>query len=384
MANAATRKVLERLIGFDTTSANSNLALMEYVQSLLSEHDIDNTLVYNKEENKANLYATIGPKDKPGIMLSGHTDTVPIAGQPWTVPAYELTESAGRFYGRGTTDMKGFIAAVLGALPQMTEKPLTTPLHLAFSYDEEIGCIGVRRLIDTLKSHPTKPALCIIGEPTSMQVVTAHKGKIAMRVKVHGKACHSGLAPQGVNAINYAARLVAHIDAMARERIQNGPFEDGYEIPHTTLHTGVIKGGNALNIVPSYCEFDFEIRNIASEDPKTLVAEIQQQAAILSEEMQAISDDTRIEFELLSEYPGLSTANDLDAVTLVQRLAECSKTGTVPFGTEGGLFHQHLGVTTVVCGPGSMDQGHKPDEYIEATQLAHCEQFLERLIDYCR
>ncbi|WP_221793083.1 acetylornithine deacetylase [Oceanobacter mangrovi] len=385
MPSPRTREILQQLIGFDTTSVNSNLQLLDYIRSLLQQEGVDCQLVYDEQGQKANLYATIGPQDKPGVMLSGHTDTVPVSGQAWTLPPHQLTEQiqadgSSRWYGRGTTDMKGFIAVVLAAVPEMLAQPLHTPIHLAFSYDEEIGCIGVRRLIDTLKSLPVKPAMGIIGEPTRMKVVTAHKGKLAARVTVTGKECHSGMAPLGVNAINYAARLIVWLEQLARQKRLSGPFEEGYEIPYTTVHTGVVKGGQALNIVPNHCEFVFEFRNVAAESPRDLLAAFRAYAAEVEAEMRQQHADCAIAIDITSEYAGLATAEDEDVVAFVQQLTGEQDTATINFGTEGGLFSQVLGVPNVVCGPGSMDQGHKPDEYIETAELERCEAMLQRLI----
>ncbi|WP_027858642.1 acetylornithine deacetylase [Marinobacterium jannaschii] len=380
MANPLTLDILRQLIGFDTTSAHSNLELMAYVQQYLSSHGVESQRVYNEEDSKANLYATIGPADRAGVMLSGHTDTVPVTGQHWTRPAYELTAADGRYYGRGSTDMKGFIAVVLAAVPQMVQQPLHTPIHLAFSYDEEIGCVGVRRLIDTLQGHPLKPAVCIIGEPTNMQVVTAHKGKLAARVTVKGKECHSGMAPLGVNAINYAARLIGWLERLALAKKTEGPFEQGYDIPYSTVHTGTVQGGTALNIVPNHCSFLFEIRNIAAEDPHQLLQQFRSFADRLESEMQAVAAECAIEIDITTEYPGLSTADDAEVVAFVRNLTDNPAKGNINFGTEGGLFSQVLGIPTVVCGPGSMDQGHKPDEFIEDSQIQQCEAFVQRLI----
>lgn len=380
MANALTLEILRNLIGFDTTSANSNLALMGYIQKYLEKHGVQSQLIYNQEENKANLYATLGPQDKGGVMLSGHTDTVPVTGQNWQKAPYELSEEDGRYYGRGTSDMKSFIAVVLAAVPEIVKQDLHTPIHLAFSYDEEIGCVGVRRMIDTLKQHPIKPALCIIGEPTSMQVVTAHKGKLAARVTVHGKECHSGMAPWGVNAVNYTARLITWLEQLALQKREQGPFESGYDITHSTVHTGTVQGGTALNIVPNLCSFVFEIRNIASEDPHKMLEDFRAYAESLLAEMRQTSTDCAIDIEITTEYPGLSTAVDEEVVTFVRQLTDENSTGNINFGTEGGLFSQVLGLPTVVCGPGSMDQGHKPDEFIHVSELEKCETFMARLI----
>ncbi|WP_317929513.1 acetylornithine deacetylase [Halioxenophilus sp. WMMB6] len=379
MASTLTLEILNRLIGFDTTSAKSNLELLAYVRQYLADCGVESHLVFNDEQSKANLYATIGPVDKPGIMLSGHTDTVPVAGQNWSKNPYQLSEDNGRYYGRGTTDMKAFLAVVLAAVPALCQRELHTPIHLAFSYDEEIGCIGVRRLIETMQGHPVKPAICIIGEPTLMQVVTSHKGKLAARVSVRGKECHSGMAPHGVNAVNYAARLVCWLENLAGEKARQGPFEEGGEIPYSTVHTGTISGGTALNIVPKLCSFDFEIRNVAADDPQQMLSEFSAYAAELSREMQQTYSDTGIDIAVLTEYPGLKTTDDLAAIEFVKSLTH-GETGSINFGTEGGLFSRELNVATLVCGPGSMEQGHKPDEYIHVDQIERCERFMLNLI----
>ena len=379
MAQPLTIEILDRLIGFDTTSCNSNLALMNYVQSYLEEHGVASQLISDQEEKKANLYATIGPEEKAGVMLSGHTDTVSVEGQNWSKPPYQLSEQEGRYYGRGTSDMKGFLAVVLASIPELVDKILHTPIHLAFSYDEEIGCVGVRRLIQTMQDHPIKPAICIIGEPTSMKVVTAHKGKLSARVTVNGKECHSGMAPLGVNAVNYAARLIVWLENLAQSKQLNGPFDGSYEIPYSTVHTGTMHGGTALNIVPNHCSFLFEIRNIAQEDPRYLLDQFRAYADGFAAEMQAIDSSCNITIEIMSDYPGLSTADDAEVVAFVRNLAQSAAEAKISFGTEGGLFSSILGIATVVCGPGSMDQGHKPDEFIHAKQLEACETFMARL-----
>lgn len=380
MKESRTKEVLTKLIGFDTTSIKSNLALMDYISQYLKSFDIESTLIYDQAHCKANLYATIGPKDKSGVMLSGHTDTVPVTGQNWTKDPYNLSEENDCYFGRGTTDMKGFIAAVLASVPYMVTQKLHTPIHLAFSYDEEIGCIGVRSLIDMLKASPIRPAVCIIGEPTSMEVVTSHKGKLAAKVTVTGKECHSGMAPYGVNAINYAAHLVSWLEGVALEKQVDGPFEEGYDIPYSTIHTGTINGGTALNIVPKHCDFMFEIRNIAAEDPKDIFNDFQNYCFELASKMKKIDANCNIDIEITTEYPGLNTPKNSDAVTFVRKIAQSTNQANINFGTEGGLFSNNLGIPTVVCGPGSMEQGHKPDEYIHKQQLVNCEEFMKHLI----
>jgi len=375
-------ELLNTLIGFDTTSYNSNLELIEFIQSYLSSYGIDSTLIHDESGKKANLYATIGRTDIGGVMLSGHTDVVPVAGQDWDTDPFSLTESSDKLYGRGSADMKGFIALVLSRVPEMVSKELTKPIHLAFSYDEEIGCVGVQRMLDLLEHQPIKPSCCIIGEPTGMEVVIGHKGKLATRVKVRGHACHSGQSPLGVNAIDFASELIVYIRKLAYEKAQNGPFDKDYEVPYTTLHTGVVGGGTALNIVPNLCQFDFEIRHLYEEDPQHLLDQIENFARDhLENEMHLIDSDTGFDFEMLATYPGLLTDPGIEFVTYVKGLLDNNSHSKVIFGSEGGLFQKRLGIPTLVCGPGNIDQAHKANEYISLEQLKKGGNFLDCLLE---
>ena len=268
--------LIRKLVAFDTTSRESNLALIAFIQEILSGLGVESMLVHNEESTKANLYATLGQPGKAGVMLSGHTDVVPVDGQAWDTDPFQVAEIDGRLYGRGTADMKSFIAIVLSFLPEFLDRGLKTPIHLAFSYDEEVGCIGVRRLIEKLKDMPIMPAMCIVGEPTSMQVATGHKGKLSFLAQVRGLEAHSALAPEGVNAIEYAAELIAYLKGMARRLEADGPFDEHYEVTHSTVHTGTISGGTQLNIVPKDCRFEFEFRTLAEDDPGALEAEIRE------------------------------------------------------------------------------------------------------------
>lgn len=257
---SSSRDVLKALVAFDTTSRESNLQLIEFVRDYLASCDVPCELIYNQQRSKANLFATIGPTDKPGIVLSGHTDVVPVDGQPWTVPPFELTERDGKVYGRGTADMKGYIACVLALVPSLVSTSLRLPVHIALSYDEEVGCLGVRSLLAELEQRPVKPMLCIIGEPTELKPVLGHKGKLAIRCDIHGHACHSAYAPLGVNAIEYAAELIGELGRIGT-RLKAPEYHDvRFDPPFSTVQTGVIGGGKALNIVPADCRFDFEIR----------------------------------------------------------------------------------------------------------------------------
>ena len=373
--------MIERLVGFDTTSRDSNLDLIEWVRGYLDDLGVESTLYHNREGTKANLYATLGPSDRPGICLSGHTDVVPVDGQDWHTDPFVLTERDGRLYGRGTCDMKSWLAVALAYAPEMLRRGLDTPIHLALSYDEEVGCIGVRDMIDSLADMAVRPALCIVGEPTEMKVVQAHKGKHSYRCRVRGLECHSSLTPRGVNAVEYAAELVARLRAMARHKREQGPFDAAFDVPHTTVHTGVVHGGTALNIVPLDCTFDFEFRYLPQDDPHALFDEIKRFAEeTLVPEMHAVSRDTGITWEPLSTIPGLDTPADDEVIALAKSLTGANAVFKVAFGTEAGLFQQ-AGVPTVVCGPGSIEQAHKPNEFVSLEQIAQCEALMRALLD---
>ncbi|WP_044874934.1 acetylornithine deacetylase [Pseudomonas sp. LFM046] len=382
MSELSSRELLERLIGFATVSRDSNLELITFIRDYLTGLGVESELFYNPERTKANLFATIGPRDRGGVVLSGHTDVVPVDGQAWTVEPFRLTEREGRLYGRGTADMKGFIASVLAAVPAFLEHPLTLPVHLAFSYDEEVGCLGVRPMLAELEKRPNRPRLCLIGEPTELKPVLGHKGKLAMRCQVKGAACHSAYAPYGVNAIEYAARLIGRLGEIGTKLARPELHDERFDPPFSTVQTGVIQGGRALNIVPAECEFDFEVRALPDFDAQQVADELQSFAETeLEPQMRAVQADTGIRLTPLSAYPGLATPPDSEAARLLALLSGSTEFGTVAFGTEGGLFDA-AGIPTVVCGPGSMDQGHKPDEFISVEQLSDCDAMLRRLALY--
>lgn len=377
---SGSRGLLARLVAFDTTSRASNLALIDFVEQYLAGFGVKAQRVYNAQRSKANLFATFGPGDRSGIVLSGHTDVVPVDGQAWTFPPFELTERDGQLHGRGTADMKGFIACVLALVPKLVVAPLRLPVHIALSYDEEVGCLGVRALLAALASRPVKPMLCIIGEPTELRPVLGHKGKLAMRCEVRGQACHSAYAPQGVNAIEYAARLITELGRLGAEL--QAERDPRFDPPYTTVQTGLIGGGQALNIVPEDCRFDFEVRALPGQDPTVVSERLQGYAqAQLLPRMHQVSNQSAIRFTPLSAYPGLATDPHSQAAALIARFCGSDAFGTVAFGTEGGLFHA-AGIPTVVCGPGSMEQGHKPDEYVSQNQLDACDLMLERVLAY--
>ena len=378
-------EMIRRLVAMDTTSRNSNLELIDFIAGHLARLGVHGRLVHDESGRKANLYATLGPSDKPGIALSGHTDVVPVDGQNWNSDPWLLTEHDGRLFGRGTADMKAFLGILLTKAPEMLRREPTTPIHLVFTYDEEVGCLGVRSLLKVLRDLPVRPFACIIGEPTDMKVMVGHKGKMSLRCHVHGRECHSSLAPEGVNAIEYAAAVIGRLRAMADRMAREGPFDRDFDVAHSTIHTGVVRGGTALNIVPKHCAFDFEFRYVPGVDPEALLAEVKGFAETeLAPKMKAVAPEAGFTWEPISAFPGLNTPVDSEIVAFVKSLTGGNSVGKVAFGTEGGLYQQ-AGIPTVICGPGSIAQAHKPDEFIEIDQIAQCEAFLGRLMDrVCR
>jgi acetylornithine deacetylase len=371
--------ILSRLLAFDTVSSNPNMDLMLYVQGLLSDGGIAARLIANAEGTKANLYASVGP-DGPGVMLSGHTDVVPVTGQVWTKPPFAMTLDHGRVYGRGAADMKGFVACAIVAMLDAAKRPLRTPLHLALSYDEEIGCMGVRSLIDMLAAAPMRPAMCIVGEPTGMQVATGHKGKVALRATCVGREGHSALAPMALNALHLAADFIVALRAIQADVALTGVHDADYDVPYATLHAGKMQGGVQVNIVPNTAVVDWEIRAPAGEDVAALIARVQAAADAIVAPLQAVFPEAAISIERLWDYPGLGTPTDAGVVRFVQSLTGANGTIKVAFGTEGGLFDARLGIPTVICGPGSMAQGHKPDEWVSLEQLGRCKVMLAALL----
>lgn len=376
-----TADILARLIGFDTTSSKPNRALMDWVQELLAAAGITAQILPDASGGKANLYATIGPQDRPGVMLSGHTDVVPVDGQVWTRPPFVLTEAEGRYYGRGATDMKGFVASALAAALMAARRPLATPLHLALSYDEEVGCLGVASLIDMLAHAPHLPAMCIVGEPTGMQVATGHKGKIALRAACTGREGHSALAPMALNALHLGADFLGAVRRLQDEVAESGLRDGDYDVPYTTLHVGKMQGGVQVNIVPNLCTLDFEIRNLAGDDPQALIDRLRVEADRITAPLKAAFPEAAITIDRLWDYPGLGTPSSAPVVQFVKSLTGANGTMKVAFGTEGGLFSTRLGIPTVICGPGSMAQGHKPDEWVSVEQITRCDAMLAALLD---
>jgi acetylornithine deacetylase len=373
-------ELLEKLVSFPTVSSDSNLALIQFVAELLQSHGIEPAIIPSPDGRKANLFATVGPINAPGVMLSGHTDVVPVEGQAWTVPAFAMTHRDGRLYGRGTADMKGFAACAIAKCLKARSLDLKTPLHLALSYDEEVGCIGVHSLVEMLREAPHPPLLCLVGEPTEMQVATGHKGKIAARATCRGREGHSALAPLALNAIHIGCDFVGALRQEQDYLATEGANDPSYDIPYSTVHVGKMNAGVALNIVPNLCEIDFEIRYVAGDDPTQIMRRIQQSAERIVSRATTIAPEAAITIEVSNSYPGLDTPLDAQAVAFVKSLIGANNTIKVAFGTEGGLFSRDVGTPTVVCGPGSMLQGHKPDEFISVEQMRRCDDMLDNLL----
>jgi acetylornithine deacetylase len=376
--------LIRTLVAFDTTSRESNLALIDWVRGYLESYGAQCTLTFDDQGRKANLFATLPARDGNmtigGIVLSGHTDVVPVDGQPWETDPFEATLMGDRVVGRGVTDMKSFSATGLAFVPEFLRRGLSRPVHFALSYDEEIGCVGVRRLIDDIVARGVKPLGCIVGEPTGMELVVAHKGKKSWRCRVRGFEAHSSLTPIGVNAVQIACEIVTYLTNVARAFRDQGGYDAAYDAPYTTVHTGVIRGGTSLNIVPRDCHFDFEIRHLPFDDPDELFAEVEAYAQRFLPEMHKVAADTYIEFDPLSAMPGFDTHGESDIAALGQSCNETSGHGKVSFGTEASLFHD-AAIPTIICGPGHIAQAHQPNEWVAIEQLRRCEAFMQRLVE---
>lgn len=378
------RNVLADLVGFDTISDRTNLPLIAHIEGYLASLGVKSERIVDETGQKASLWVTIGPEDRPGFVLSGHTDVVPVVGQDWSHDPFKLVERDGRLYGRGTTDMKGFVAVCLAMVPEMLEAKLKTPIHLAISYDEEIGCVGVRPMLREVAKKRVKPLGCFVGEPTQMQVIIGHKGKHGVRATFRGLARHSSIAPDGVNAIEYAAELITEIRRRAVKLAGDGARDNLYDVPHTTLLTSIVHGGAALNIVPDTCTVEFECRGIGITESRQVTDAIVAWArAELEPAMKAENAECGIAFEEILDYPALDTGADAAIVTLAKSLAGRNEHAKVAFGTEAGLFVSMADVPSVVIGPGSIAQAHTPDEFVEMAELEKCARFVERLIAHC-
>ena len=375
---------IEKLISFDTTSRLPNLGLIETVRDHLKAAGIESILTYDASHQWANLFATVPAHDGAtdgGIVLSGHTDVVPVDGQQWDSDPFKAEVRDGRLYGRGSCDMKGFIGTIITLLPQMQAARLAKPLHFALSFDEEVGCAGAPLMIAELQKRGVRPEGCIVGEPTSMRPIIAHKGINAYRCCVRGQAAHSSLTPKGLNAIEYAARLICHIRDVADRFRAAGPFDELYDVPFTTAQTSTISGGNAINTVPAHCEFQFEFRNLPTMDPQRIIEQIESYARdTLLPQMRREHADAAIEISKIAAAPGLDASEQAAITQLVRALTADDRKHKVAYGTEAGLF-QRAGVPTVVCGPGNIEQAHKANEFVSLEQVAACESFVRKLIN---
>ncbi len=383
---ASPSEILRRLVAFDTVSANSNLALIDWVVEYLQGHGIAADLTFSNARDKANLFATIGPADAGGgVILSGHTDVVPVVGQPWDSDPFALVERDGRLYGRGTADMKSFIAIALALVPEFKARPLKRPLHLALSFDEEVGCFGAPHLIESLPRGAARPSLVIVGEPTNMAVANAHKGCHVFATAVTGLAAHSSAPQRGVNAILAASEIIQFIAGLAGEARAASRPESGFEPPYTSFNIGTIAGGTAMNIIPRDCEFTWEFRPLPGEDTAAIRDRIDRFiAADLLPRLRRVHPGADVTTRALASIPGLVAQPGSPAEELARQLTGANQSTVVAYGTEAGLF-QGAGIPAVICGPGSMEQGHQPNEFITIEQVEAGTAFQRRLADWaCR
>lgn len=378
-----TREMIAKLISFDTTSRNSNLELIAFVEDYLSGHGVASRRIANEDGAKANLFATLGPVDRAGgIVLSGHTDVVPVDGQDWTSDPFSVVERDGLLYGRGASDMKSFIGVALAAVPDFLARGPQIPVHLALSYDEEVGCLGVRPMIEAVIRTLPRPQVVIVGEPSDMKVINAHKGIRSYKTTVTGLEFHSSQTHQGVSAIQYAAELIGFLTMLGEEMRVRGDASGRFNPPYTTISVGIVKGGTAVNIIPKTCSFQWEYRSLPDADPDEIVTRFNAFATEnILPRMKAIFSGATIETVTRAASPGLAPTDGDPGETLVMKLAQCNSAQAVSYNTEAGLF-QLADIPTVVCGPGSIDQAHKPDEFIALGQIAECERFMARLAEH--
>lgn len=383
---------LTRLMAFDTVSRHSNLALIKDVQTYCEQLGLTVNLTFNEVKNKANLFVTVPAGEKAdivnnGLVLSGHTDVVPVDGQEWTSDPFTATIRGDKLYGRGSCDMKGFIACALTLLPQAVKLSssgkLHRPLHLALSFDEEVGCLGAPLILADLKARGITPDYCIVGEPTNMAMVVAHKGIAVYRCRVHGKSAHSSLTAQGVNAISYASRLIGYVDTLAEEISHRNDNDPIFDVPYSTLSVGTIQGGTATNIVPNLCEFTFDYRNLPHMTQADIVVPIQEKVAELTAQMQARAPETGIELMQEESVPAMTDSDSSKLQALIVALTGDDQRHKVAYATEGGQF-TNSGIPTIICGPGSIEQAHKADEYVALSEIERCDNFLQRLLESCK
>jgi acetylornithine deacetylase len=376
-----TTDLLERLVSFDTTSRNSNLALIDFVRAYLDGLRVPYRVSTDPSGQKANLHTIIGPVQPGGLALSGHVDTVPVDGQAWSGDPFALRRRDGKLYARGSCDMKGFVAACLAAIPDFQARNLVRPLHLFISYDEEVGCHGVQRLIQDMADSGLRPDLCVVGEPSGMKPILAHKGKLNLDVAVRGLPGHSSEPSKGVNAVQSAAEAIAWVAREARRLSVEGPFEEGFDPPHTTIQVGTVQGGTILNIIPEHAAYTMEWRFIPGDSPRRH-AELMQAwiAETIEPAMKAVHPACGFSYEIALEMPGMALPANHALTSVVKQITGSNSAGKVAYGTEGGYF-QNAGIPTIVCGPGHIAQAHQPDEWIAESELDACDRFIRRLAD---
>jgi acetylornithine deacetylase len=380
-APMTTIELLDRMVSFDTTSRNSNLALIGFIRAYLDGLGVPYRVSTDPAGQKANLHAIIGPQQPGGLALSGHVDTVPVDGQAWTADPFTLRRQDGKLFARGSCDMKGFVAACLAAVPDLQARDLVRPLHLFISYDEEVGCGGAQRLIQDIADSGLRPDLCVVGEPSGMKPILAHKGKLNLNVSVRGLPGHSSEAAKGVNAVQAAGEAIAWVAREARRLAAEGPFEDGFDPPHTTIHVGTMQGGTILNIIPEHAAFTMEWRFIPGDSPHRHAERMQAWIAENVEPaMKAVHPACGFSYEIALEMPGMALPPDHALATVVKHLTGSNSAGKVAYGTEGGFF-QNAGIPTIICGPGHIAQAHQPDEWIAESELDACDSFIRRLTD---
>lgn len=374
-------ELLARLVGFDTTSRNANLALIGFVRDYLDAEGVWWRISHDASGEKANLHAVVGEPRAGGLAFAGHVDTVPVDGQRWTADPFTLRRSDGRLYGRGAADMKGFLACCLAMLPELKARRRGQPVHLFFTYDEEVGCHGARRLIEDLKESGLRPDLCVVGEPSAMRPVLRHKERLAVRVTVRGRAGHSSEPARGVNALHAAAEAVAWLAGEARRRAAEGPFDTAFTPPHTSVHVGMMQGGTALNIIPAEAGFIMEWRCLPGEDAMAYFRRFREFVAeTIEPAMQRVDPGAGFRFEIADHNPALSLDPGHRLAEMVRAVTETESVGAVSYGTEAGIY-QEAGIASVVCGPGGISEAHKPDEWIAESELAACERFIGRIVD---
>ena len=373
-----TKQILQKLVSFAVMSGETNLAMIDYMVDYLERYGVQSELVFSEDKTRANLFASIGSNQSNGIMLSGHTDVVHVTGQKWTTDPFDLVEKNNRLYGRGSVDMKGFLACCLASVPDWIKQDLKRPIQFGFTYDEETGGYGANRLAQWLEDKPNKPGCAIVGEPTNMKIIAGHKGGSEITTRILGLEAHSSRPDTGVSAIHYAAKMINFILQKAEEFKQNPHAESKFDPPYCSFNIGTIKGGSSRNTIAGYCEFDWETRPVPGDDEEQILAEIEQYCQrVLVPEMRKHFIQAKIETELKSSVPGLNIDENSTTMSIIKKLTDEQDYDVVSFGTDAGYF-ENIGIDSIVFGPGDISQAHKPDEYIEISELEKCLLFMNK------